>query len=59
MSFYEKPREWKPDLTPVRLEITRPCLIECRRVEVGEVVTIARQDALQVVDLKRGRILDA
>lgn len=57
MAFYERITDWKPNLTPTMIEITRPCMISGQRREVGEVMSVSYQDALQVADLKRCKII--
>lgn len=57
MAFYERIADWEPNLTPTRIEITQPCMIGGQRREVGEVMSVPYQDALQVMDLKRCKII--
>ena len=55
MAYREK--EWKPDLTPTDVLITRPVMCEGKPRKPGDKITCSRQDALVLVGVKRGQII--
>lgn len=57
MAFYEKEREWEPDLTPTAVLITMRVMVGGQPLTPGDTITCSRQDALQLVGLKRGEII--
>lgn len=57
MAFYENVQEWKPDLTPTAVLITARVMVGGQPWKPGDKITCSRQDALTLVDLKRGEIV--
>ena len=57
MAYREKDREWKPDLTPTVVHITARVMCGGQPWKPGDKITCSRQDALTLVDLKRGEIV--
>lgn len=55
MAYLQKP--YKPDQTPVKVEILHPIWVNGKPREVGDVVEMGRQDAIDIASLKRIKIL--
>ena len=55
MAYREK--EWKPDLTPTVVLITERVMCGGHHWKPGDKITCSRQDALDLVGVKRGQII--
>lgn len=57
MAFFEKQKEWEPDLTPTAIEVTHPCWIGGDQRAIGDLLTIGKQDAVDLAALGRAVII--
>lgn len=58
MAFLQIFREYKPDMTPTDIEVTHPCFIHGIPRQVGDRVTVGKQDAIDLASMKRAKLVE-
>jgi hypothetical protein len=58
MAFMQRFREWTPDMTPTDIEVTHPCFIHGIPRQVGDRVTVGKQDATDLTLMKRAKLVE-
>lgn len=57
MAFYDVSRDAKQDQTPTAIEVTYPCWIGGEQRAIGDLLTIGKQDAVDLAQMGRAVII--